>query len=438
MYKIPFQPVAVSIPHFGKIATFTAESTSMSLYIKNIPSKIRTRIFLPASKSMSNRLLMISALSGGNIRPLNLSDSDDTRIMTELLKSNEKIKNAGHAGTTMRFLTAYFAQGDQEVVLNGTERMKKRPIGELVERLRELGADIEYLENQGFPPLKIRGKELQGGKIKIDSGISSQYISALLMIAPGIKGGLEMELTGDTISSSYINMTLSLMRDSGAHCEKEGNIIRVNNQPYGKGDLTAEPDWSSASYWFMIAGLLPDSEILLKDLKKESYQGDAMITFMFESLGVSAIFNSNGLLLKYSDASPGTFRYDFRENPDMVQSFIPYCIARDIPFYFSGCRTLRIKETDRVSALHAELLKFGVQVSFSEDGDLIWWDGKTKADWKKNISIKTYKDHRMAMGFAPLAIKTGEITIEDPGVVSKSYPTFWKDLEKAGFILSEK
>ncbi|MGC9343540.1 MAG: 3-phosphoshikimate 1-carboxyvinyltransferase, partial [Bacteroidales bacterium] len=310
-----------------------------------------------------------------------------------------------------------------------------RPIGELVKSLQSLGAEIEYLEKEGFPPLKIRGRKLKGGPLKIDSGISSQYISAILMIAPLFDEGLQLELTGDTISSSYIDMTIALMKESGAEVSKQGNQIRVSPKPYEQGTIEVEPDWSSASYWFMIAGLHPESNILLKGLKNQSYQGDAQITAMFDNLGISSEFNQNGLILRHSEIKMTTFRYDFRENPDMVQSFIPYCIARDIPFYFSGCRTLRIKETDRVSALHAELFKFGVQISFSEDGDMIWWDGKSKPDWNRDVTIETYKDHRMALGFAPLVIKARNMNIKDPGVVSKSYPNFWEDLRKAGFSL---
>lgn len=409
----------------------------MRCRITEIPKQIETQIILPSSKSISNRLLIISALSNGQVSLKNLSDSDDTKTMIDLLNSSQKTKDTGHAGTTMRFLTAFYSIGDQEVILTGSERMKNRPIGELVERLRDLGADIQYLEKEGFPPLKITGKKLAGGVLSIDSGISSQYISAILMIAPKFENGLKLKLTGDTISSSYIDMTISLMLESGARVSKEKNIIAVEAIPYHSNEITIESDWSSASYWFMIAGLNPISNILLYGLKRKSYQGDAQITAMFDSLGVSSTFSDEGLLLEHSDVKMKEFRYDFRENPDMVQSFIPYCVARDIPFYFSGCRTLRIKETDRVSALHKELMKFGVEIGNSEDGDMIWWDGKTKPDWSRRVTIETYKDHRMALGFAPLSIKAGEIIIQDPNVVSKSYPKFWDDLSKAGFCIEK-
>lgn len=379
---------------------------------------------------------MISALSGNSILPENLSDSDDTRTMVELLNSKEKIKNAGHAGTTMRFLTAFYSTGNKEVILTGTERMKDRPIGELVEALKNLGADITYLEKSGYPPLKIRGKKLRGKTIRIDSGISSQYISAILMTGPYLDGGLELVLEGDTISSSYINMTISLMQEAGAWVRKENNIIRVENIPYNEGSISVESDWSSASYWYMIAGLHPNAEILLKGLRKNSTQGDSQIIDMFNNLGVSSTFTKEGVKITGSEIHLKQFHFDFRDNPDMVQSFAPYCTARNIPFYFSGCRSLRIKETDRVTALYNELQKFGVEISFSADGDLIWWDGKSLPDWSKKVNIKTYDDHRMALGMAPLSLKSGELILEDPGVVSKSYPGFWTDLESAGFGLS--
>ena len=410
----------------------------MRLFIQKTPQSIRALPKLPSSKSISNRLLMISALSGNKISAINLSESDDTRTMIRLLQSKDKIKDAGHAGTTMRFLTAFYSIGNEEVILTGTERMKNRPIGKLVEALVELGASIDYLEKKGYPPLRIRGKRLEGKQIKIDSGISSQYISALLMTAPYLKGGLEIILEGETLSYSYIELTLSLMQEAGARVEKKNNIIRVKESPYVEKTITAEADWSSASYWFMIAGMHPDAEIMLKGLQKKSYQGDSHITAMFDNLGVRSGFSEEGLKLTGSEVSLKEFRYDFRNNPDMVQSFIPYCIAKSIPFYFSGCRSLRIKETDRVKALYNELLKFGVEISFSNDGDLLWWDGKTKPDWNRKVRIETYKDHRMALGMAPLSIKTNQLIIEDPEVVSKSYPGFWNDIEKAGFVINKQ
>lgn len=409
----------------------------MQYTINKIPAQIDVVVDLPASKSISNRLLMISALSGNKVNIENLSESDDTQTMKQLLHSGEKIKNAGHAGTTMRFLTAYYSQGNDEVILTGSERMKDRPIAELVNGLKNLGAEIDYLEKSGFPPLKIKGKKLHGGKISMHSGISSQYISAILMIAPFLEGGLELNLTGEMLSTSYIDMTIALMKQAGAVVDRKNNLIMVGSKSYNSCDLKVEPDWSSASYWFMIAGLHSNARILLHDLKEESLQGDSHISNMFGKLGVNCKFSSDGLYLSYSSQQPREFRYDFTNNPDMVQSFVPYCVARDIPFYFSGCKTLRIKETDRVSALYHELKKFGVEISYSEDGDTIWWDGLTRPDWLRKITISTYKDHRMALGMVPLCIKSGELSIDDPMVVTKSYPGFWDDFGNAGFTFME-
>ncbi|MBE0652650.1 MAG: 3-phosphoshikimate 1-carboxyvinyltransferase, partial [Bacteroidales bacterium] len=246
----------------------------------------------------------------------------------------------------------------------------------------------------------------------------------------------ELELTGETFSSSYISMTLDLMKQAGAIVNQEGKKITVRENPYEEKLINAEPDWSSASYWFMVAGLHPDAEIMLKGLSQNSSQGDSLIAGIFDNLGIQSEFNAEGLKIRRSGICLPEFRFDFRNNPDMVQSFVPYCIAKGIPFYFSGCKTLRIKETDRVFALYQELGKFGVEISYSEDGDLIWWDGLTKPDWQRKVSVSTYKDHRMALGMAPLSIKTGELVIEDPMVVTKSYPSFWRDFEDAGFILS--
>ncbi len=379
----------------------------------------------------------MSALSKGKIKLKNLSQSDDSIIMNEIINSKNKLKNAGHAGTVMRFMTAYLSVIKGDHILTGTERMKNRPIGELVKSLRLLGAQISYLEKEGFPPLEITGKNLNGGSIEINSGISSQYISALLMIGPYLKNGLILKLTGDTISSSYIDLTLNLMKMAGALVERKGNQISVLATEYKPCNLEIEADWSAASYWFSIAGLAADSQIYLPFLQLKSYQGDAAITRIFAELGVQSEFTNQGLKLKSIPVNIRKFRFDFRNNPDMVQTFIPYCIARGIPFEFSGCRTLRIKETDRVHALYTELKKFKVLLKFSEDGEFISWDGKTLPDWDLQVKIDTWDDHRMALGLAPLVIKTGSLVINDPDVVSKSYPGFWKDLQKAGFLIEE-
>ncbi len=408
----------------------------MQYTIKKIPEKINIKITLPSSKSMSNRLLLMSALSEGKIKIENLSSSDDTQTMIKLLDSDDSVKDAGHAGTTMRFLTAYYALKGINVKLTGTERMKNRPVRILVEKLRELGANISYLEKDGFPPLKIDKSSLEGGEIEINSGVSSQYISALMMTGPYMKNGLKIKLTGDTISSSYIEMTAGLMREAGISVKWKENIIEIGKKNYHSTSFRVEPDWSSASYWFSFAGLHGNSQIILKDLQKESYQGDAVITSIFDKLGVRSEFSDQGLHLSQSPDYTNSFEFDFRNNPDMVQTVIPYCVARGIQFHFSGCRTLRIKETDRVIALHNELKKFGVKLKFSEDGEYISWDGKSTPEWSRPVTINTYDDHRIAMGFAPLAIKNSQLIIRDPKVVTKSYPSFWADMKKAGFHIS--
>jgi 3-phosphoshikimate 1-carboxyvinyltransferase len=396
---------------------------------------VRAIITLPSSKSISNRLLMMSALSDWQIQISNLSDSDDTRIMKALLESDLATRDAGHAGTAMRFLTAYFAATTQNVVLTGTERMKNRPIGELVNCLRELGAAIEYLEKEGFPPLRIKGTQLKGGKISIDSGISSQYISALMMIAPGMAGGLEVELKGSTISSSYLRITAGLMRKAGIAVEYQGNIIRIPEGKYQPVRFSTEPDWSAASYWFSVVGLSENAEVLLTGLEKESLQGDVALVQIFEGLGVSAEFISGGLLLRSSPVTRDRCMFDFTENPDIVQTLVPYCVAKNIPFSFTGCRSLLIKETNRVAALKNELAHFGIYLKHSDNGDHLEWDAMEKPDFSVSPTIRTYKDHRMAMGFAPLCMLTKKLYIDDPEVVSKSYPGFWEDLKKAGISI---
>ena len=379
----------------------------------------------------------MSALSGGNISLKNVSESDDSRIMKNLLDSNDTIKNAGHAGTVMRFMTAYLSLQEGRYILTGTDRMKERPIGELVNALRELGADIEYVEKDGFPPLRITGRKLNGGSIKINSGISSQYISAMMMIGPFLKKGLEIILEGDTISSSYIDLTAGLMTRAGANVIRKGEIINIASGNFKMMEMEVEADWSSASYWFSIVGLSGIQEIILPKLSEQSLQGDSAIRKIFEKIGVGSEFIEEGLKVFPIPVKNNSLIFDFRNNPDMVQTIIPYCIAKNIVFSFSGCRSLRIKETDRVSALYRELNKFGVSIEFSDDGDQISWNGTSKPEWNREVTIETYHDHRMALGFAPLSLLTGQLVIRDPAVVSKSYPGFWVDLKKAGFRIEE-
>jgi 3-phosphoshikimate 1-carboxyvinyltransferase len=403
--------------------------------IKNEGSKINGVVHLPTSKSISNRLLIMSALSGNKLIPKGLSESDDTAVMLEILQSNSPEHNAGHAGTAMRFLTAYFACLPGQIILTGSERMKNRPIKVLVDLLKELGAQIEYVDKEGYPPLKITGGKLRGGKRTINSEISSQYISALLLIAPYLPGGLDLTLQGNMVSASYINLTLQLMKRAGIRYTWNKTNIKIEEGNYHSGLFHVEPDWSAASYWYEMVALCETSELFIPGLTSDSLQGDAALISIFENLGVRTLFEETGISLLKSHNYSDFFEFDFTLNPDLVQSLVPTCVSLNIPFRFTGTQTLRIKETDRILALHNEMKKFGVKLVYPDSGEWIEWDGKTAFVAKDNVLIETYDDHRMAMGFAPVCLKTGRIRINDPMVVTKSYPGFWEDLEKTGFII---
>ena len=409
----------------------------MQYRIRKTEKKGKFSVNLPASKSVNNRLLILSALSNGKVVLNNLSQSDDSQIMFKLLNSKESTKNTGHAGTVMRFLTAFYSIQSGEILLTGSERMKNRPITELVNALKKIGAKIEYTEKEGFPPLKINGRKLDGGKIKIDSGISSQYISALMMIGSLLEKGLEIELIGNTISLSYIDLTIGLLQKVGIDASRQNKIIQIKKSTFKEIKMDVESDWSSASYWYSLVGLSDGIEIVLPGLIEESMQGDVEIRNIFSKLGVATSISAEGIVLTKIKQKENFLEYDFRNIPDMVQSFIPYCIAKNIRFQFSGCRTLRIKETDRILALSNEFKKFGVNLKYSEDGEHISWNGKSKADWSKSVVIDTYDDHRMALGLAPLCIMAKGLSINHPDVVSKSYPSYWDDLREIGFLIKE-
>lgn len=376
---------------------------------------------------------MILALSGSQQEFINLADSDDTHLMLTALNSSEKIKNIGHAGTAMRFLTAFYAVTSGKITLTGSERMKQRPIGELVDALRELGADIRYAENNGFPPLLINGGGLKGRELSINGGISSQFISALLMIGPLLPGGLSINLKGEIVSSSYISMTLSLMNKFGAQTEWKGKKIHISEGSYHLYPYTIESDWSAAAFWYSIVLLSGDSQIALPFLYADSLQGDAVLARIFESLGIETEYGPEGIIItKKQKNLPEFFEYNFMECPDLVQAVAAALCARGISFRFSGTRTLRIKETDRIAALQNELGKLGFLLTSDDEGSWLAWEGDRLPPVNDPI-IATYHDHRMAMAFAPLALVFPRIDIDDPQVVSKSYPGFWSDLEKAGF-----
>jgi 3-phosphoshikimate 1-carboxyvinyltransferase len=403
-------------------------------YVISAPQNyIRSSIRIPSSKSISNRMLILRSLAGSKAFLENLSDSDDTKVLAEALDNESDIIDVGHAGTSMRFLTAYLCTRSGEFTLTGSRRMKQRPIGPLVDALKQIGARIDYLEQDAYPPMRIRGGGLTGGSIEIQAGISSQFISALMMIGPLLEGGLVIRLKGEIVSASYIEMTLSLMNSCGAVADFDGRRIRVAQGSYRLEKFRVESDWSGASYWFQMAALLPGSEIFLPHLTGNSIQGDAVLVQIFDALGIQADFREEGLLLSSREVDlPERFDYDFTGCPDLVQTMAVSLCALEIPFRFTGTITLRVKETDRIAALQNELRRVGFVLDADAAGRWLGWDG-TRCAPEPHPSIRTYHDHRMAMAFAPLAIKAGKISIEDPEVVTKSYPSYWKDLEEAGF-----
>lgn len=391
--------------------------------------KVEAEITLPASKSISNRALIINALSYSPYEIENLSDCDDTNVMIKALDSNNTTFDIGAAGTAMRFLTAFLSKTVGEWVITGSKRMKERPIKLLVDALNSLGARIKYLENEGFPPLHIYGSALTGGEIRLNGGVSSQYISALMMIAPYMQKGLKIILEGNVISVPYILMTLNMMRDFGVKASFENNIIEIKPQSYQPVKYRVESDWSAASYWYEILAIAGEGRIFLKGLYQHSYQGDSKVAELFEQLGVQTEYQRDGVLLSTNNRDCSCFEYDFVNQPDLAQTFAVTCCLKNIPFHFRGVQSLKIKETNRVAALITELNKFGYVLHEPADGELVWEGQIIPVHASETPSIKTYDDHRMAMAFAPAAF-IRPIVIENPGVVSKSYPGFWMDLEK--------
>ena len=405
-------------------------------------SSIHTKVDLPASKSISNRILILNALSKSKFSIENLSNSDDTQVLMKALLSLQKENTTfdiGAAGTSMRFLTAYLAQKEGIWTVTGTERMKNRPIKILVDSLREIGGKIEYMEKEGFPPLKIYGRQLSGGTIYLNGGVSSQYLSALMMIAPLTQQGLDIQLEGNIISRPYIDMTIRLMQTFGVETGWNGQQIRIEPQSYQPVPFKVENDWSAASYWYEIMALAGNfADVELTGLEQNSIQGDSKVAKLFESIVATEYLPSlRGVLTTKQSSSrlSPTINYDFTNEPDLAQTLVVTCCLLDIPFYFTGLQSLRIKETDRISALQTELRKLGYAVKTSET--TMEWTGE-RCNVEPNPVISTYEDHRMAMAFAPVCLKTGKIRIENPGVVSKSYPRFWKDLENAGFIIESE
>ncbi|QUB91816.1 3-phosphoshikimate 1-carboxyvinyltransferase [Prevotella denticola] len=409
-------------------------------YMITPPRHVDTRILLPASKSISNRALIIHALTGGNVMPENLSDCDDTKVIIRALSHRPEVIDIKAAGTAMRFMTAYLSVTEGEHTITGTERMKHRPIGVLVDALCYLGAEIEYAGEKGFPPLRIRGRQLEGGRLEIPGNVSSQYISALLMIAPVLSKGLEMKLTGGIVSRPYIDLTLHLMHQFGVSAEwTDIDSITVKPQPYRQRPYTIENDWTAASYWYEVLALTDElgSKVVLPGMMDGSRQGDSAVRYIFSLLGIKTAFAdreadrlTDATLTRHS-CMLNRMDYDFTNQPDLAQTLIATCPVLGIPFHFTGLGSLRIKETDRIEAMKTEMEKLGY-ILHADSGTELSWEGD-RCEPAAQPVIDTYEDHRMAMSFAPLAIRLGRIGINHPEVVSKSYPHYWNDLRKAGF-----
>jgi len=384
---------------------------------------------LPASKSISNRALIINALAGGRSELHNLSDANDTQLMLRLVNATDKVIDVEDAGTTMRFLTAYFSITNQQRILTGTARMKERPIAILVDALRKLGVEIEYLENEGFPPHEIKKfSEQKTNNIRIRGDVSSQYISALMMVAPILPAGLTLTLEGKVGSRPYIEMTASLMKHFGVATNVLADEIVIPHQSYRPEPFTVESDWSATSYWFSFAALAEKADLVLPKLLSNSLQGDSAIAKIMDDLGVKSQFE-NGLLRLSKKESRKELHYDFTDCPDLAQTVSVVCAAKNIKGYFTGLESLRIKETDRIKALQNELSKIG---AYLHEEDPEHWTLIPSASLPAQASFLTYKDHRMAMAFAPLATLM-DVEIERPDVVRKSYPNFWNDMKSVGF-----
>ena len=402
----------------------------MDLKISHNSKKCTGELKITGSKSETNRLLILRALFS-DFEIQNTSNSDDSKILEKALKSKEKIIDIHHAGTAMRFLTAYFSQLEgREVILTGSKRMQERPIKILVDSLISLGANIYYENKNGFPPLRIKGKKLIGGSIQLPAGVSSQYISALLLIAPALENGIELSLLGKTTSLPYIEMTLFLLKNFGVKTYFDGKKIKINpNFRIKKVKQKVESDWSSASYFYSIVALSKDAEIKLSSYKSKSLQGDSILKTIYEKLGVKSIFKEDYLLLKKEKINfPNFIDLNLSKAPDIAQTIAVTCYGLGIGCNLEGLHTLKIKETDRLVALEKELKKLGANIKITESSLFI----SPGNNFTQNPLISTYNDHRMAMSFAPLSLKV-PLKIKDYEVVSKSYPDFWKDLVKLNF-----
>ena len=406
----------------------------MKLLLQSALSEINAAIKITGSKSETNRLLLLKALFP-NITLANTSNSDDSEVMQKALNGTDDIVDIHHAGTAMRFLTAYFAvNAGREVVLTGSSRMQERPIKILVEALEQLGAVITYEKEVGYPPIRIKGQKITASKVKLAANVSSQYISALLLVASKLENGLELTLEGEITSIPYIKMTLALLNDLDIKTSFEGNVITVAPKPAVETkEMIVESDWSSASYYFSIAALADAASITISSYKENSLQGDSALVSLYQAMGVESRFNGNQLTLtKQSNFNYQDVTFDLNNTPDIAQTIVVTCLGLGIGCYLTGLHTLKIKETDRLEALRIELTKLGADISVTNDSLTL----VATKQINPNVTIATYNDHRMAMAFAPLAFRV-PIFIENAEVVSKSYPDFWEDLKSLGFAMEE-
>ena len=401
-------------------------------YLIEHPSKIvKGKVSLPASKSLSNRALIIQAICKEAFSISNLSQAKDTQVLKEALENISDTINTDDAGTSMRFLTAFFSIQKQEVVLRGSERMHERPIAPLVEALNSLGADISYLKKDGYPPLHIKKGNIQGGTIQLNSTISSQFISALLLIAPTLNGGLTIKLKGNLVSKSYLEMTLKMMTYFGIDYKWNSQKIHIKEQQYKAKDIRIENDWSAVTFWLEIVAIAEQAQIELNGICKNSWQGDVKALSIYSKLGVNYRFDNNQLILFKEPKKKPIKQLNLLKTPDLAQAICCTYAGLQQHLKITGLSTLKIKETDRISALQSELKKLGINTKITQNSILI-------KDFNKYVGIpfiKTYQDHRMAMSFAPLALSFGKLIIENVDVVKKSYPTFWEELEKVGFTI---
>ena len=422
----------------------------MTYKITKSDKKLKGSVYLTASKSESNRVLLIQALSNQRFRTTNLADSVDTQVLAEILKNetggdhSQTLKKlnvevsyyTGQGGTTIRFLTAFFASREGTRILSGSDRMNERPIKPLVDALNQLGAKITYLGTPGCTPIKIQGAKLKGGDIEMDATVSSQFITALLLIAPTLENGLNIHLKGRIASRSYIMMTLKVLEHFGVTYKWTNNVISVAHQEYQGWDYHIESDWSSASYWYEMTALAEEAELKIKGLRRKSIQGDSVIASLFEFFGVRTDFTEEGVQLSKTNYRPDVFDFDFSDYPDIAQTVAVVAAGLKVPMQLNGLHTLYVKETDRVKALKDELKKIGANADTATKGSLLlsYPDAqKNKGEFEPDLEFDTHNDHRMAMSFAPLALLYPEIKIEDPAVVKKSYPDYWNDMKLMGF-----